>query len=73
MTALLVGYAAQPLLGAGLAGLLGFTGLSEATRLSLSVAVALIVATVVQMVLGELACIAATRRCHTPVKFKESR
>jgi CBS domain containing-hemolysin-like protein len=54
VTALLVGYVAEPLLGSGLAGLLGFTGLSETTRLSLSVAVALVFATVVQMVLGEL-------------------
>jgi CBS domain containing-hemolysin-like protein len=54
VTALLVGYVAEPLLGSGLAGVLGFTGLSETTRLSLSVAVALVVATVVQMVLGEL-------------------
>jgi CBS domain containing-hemolysin-like protein len=54
VTALLVGYVAQPLLGSGLADLLGFTGWSHAARLSLSVAVALVVATVVQMVLGEL-------------------
>lgn len=54
VTALLVGYVAEPLLGSGLAGVIGFTGLSEASRLSVSVAVALIVATVVQMVLGEL-------------------
>lgn len=54
VTALLVGYVAQPLLGAGLASLLGFTGWSEAALLSLSVAVALVFATVVQMVLGEL-------------------
>src|SRR2546427_3222701 len=54
VTALLVGYVAQPLLGSGLADLLGFTGWSHSARLSLSVAVALAVATVVQMVLGEL-------------------
>ncbi|HWO65042.1 MAG TPA: hemolysin family protein [Umezawaea sp.] len=54
VTALLVGFVAEPLLGSGLAGVLGFTGLSEAARLSVSVAVALVFATVVQMVLGEL-------------------
>ncbi|MFD9733253.1 hemolysin family protein [Umezawaea sp. NPDC059074] len=54
VTALLVGFVAEPLLGSGLASVLGFTGLSEAARLSLSVAVALVFATVVQMVLGEL-------------------
>jgi CBS domain containing-hemolysin-like protein len=53
-TALLVGYVAEPLLGSGLARLLGFTGLPEAATLSLSVAVALVFATVVQMVVGEL-------------------
>lgn len=54
VTALLVGYIAEPLLGTGLADLLGFTGLPEAARLSLSLVVALVFATVVQMVLGEL-------------------
>ncbi len=54
VTALLVGFVAEPLLGSGLAGLLGFSGLSEAARLSVSVAIALVFATVVQMVLGEL-------------------
>ena len=54
VTALLVGYVAEPLLGAGLASALGFTGLSSAALLSISVAVALVFATVVQMVLGEL-------------------
>ncbi|ACU74637.1 protein of unknown function DUF21 [Catenulispora acidiphila DSM 44928] len=54
VTALLVGYVAQPLLGSGLADLLGFTGWSHDARLSLSVVVALAVATVVQMVVGEL-------------------
>jgi CBS domain containing-hemolysin-like protein len=54
LTALLVGYVAEPLLGEGLASVLGFTGLSESARLSLAVVVALVFATVVQMVLGEL-------------------
>ncbi len=55
VTALLVGYAAEPYLGAGLADLLGVAGVSTAVALPLSVALALIIATVVQMVLGELA------------------
>ena len=54
VTALLVGYVAEPLLGSGLADLLGFTGWSHGARLSLAVVVALAVATVVQMVIGEL-------------------
>ncbi|QLQ39916.1 hemolysin family protein [Micromonospora robiginosa] len=55
VTALLVGYVAEPYLGAGLADLLGVAGLSSAVALPLSVALALLIATVVQMVLGELA------------------
>ena len=55
VTALLVGYVAEPFLGAGLADLLGLAGLSSAVTLPLSVALALVIATVVQMVLGELA------------------
>ncbi|MCZ7439072.1 hemolysin family protein [Micromonospora sp. WMMC241] len=55
VTALLVGYVAEPYLGAGLADLLGLAGLSSAVALPLSVALALVIATVVQMVLGELA------------------
>ncbi|AYF29058.1 hypothetical protein CSH63_16640 [Micromonospora tulbaghiae] len=55
VTALLVGYVAEPYLGAGLADLLGLAGLSSSVSLPLSVALALIIATVVQMVLGELA------------------
>lgn len=54
VTALLAGYMAEPLLGTGLADLLGLTGLSPAVAVSLSMAVALVLATVVQMVLGEL-------------------
>ncbi|MFE2752631.1 hemolysin family protein [Actinosynnema sp. NPDC059335] len=54
VTALLAGYVAEPLLGSGLAGLLGLTGLSPAVAVSLSMVVALVFATVVQMVLGEL-------------------
>ncbi|MFI7646324.1 hemolysin family protein [Micromonospora sp. NPDC049460] len=55
VTALLVGYVAEPFLGAGLAELLGVAGVSTAVSLPLSVALALVIATVVQMVLGELA------------------
>ncbi|SES29809.1 hemolysin family protein [Lentzea albida] len=51
VTALLVGYVAEPLLGTGLANLLG---LPESFGVPLAMAVALIFATVVQMVLGEL-------------------
>lgn len=54
LTALLVGFAGEPLLGRGLADALGFTGLSSAATTSLSLAITLFVATVVQMVLGEL-------------------
>ncbi|MFI7574895.1 hemolysin family protein [Micromonospora sp. NPDC049497] len=55
VTALLVGYVAEPYLGAGLADLLGVAGVSTAVSLPLSVVLALLIATVVQMVLGELA------------------
>ncbi|PSL52137.1 CBS domain containing-hemolysin-like protein [Saccharothrix carnea] len=54
VTALLAGYVAEPLLGTGLADLLGLTGLPTAVSVSLSMVVALVFATVVQMVLGEL-------------------
>ncbi|NJP31693.1 hemolysin family protein [Micromonospora thermarum] len=55
VTALLVGYVAEPYLGAGLADLLGVAGVSAAVSLPLSVVLALLIATIVQMVLGELA------------------
>ncbi|GIE93533.1 hemolysin family protein [Paractinoplanes rishiriensis] len=55
VTALLVGYVAEPFLGAGLADLLGVAGVPAAISLPLSVVLALVIATVVQMVLGELA------------------
>ncbi|MDQ2585217.1 hemolysin family protein [Saccharothrix yanglingensis] len=54
VTALLVGYVAEPLLGEGLTGVVGLTGLPEAASVSISMAIALVFATVVQMVLGEL-------------------
>ncbi len=55
VTALLAGYVAEPYLGAGLAEVLGGAGIAPAMSLSISVALALLFATVVQMVLGELA------------------
>lgn len=54
LTALLVGFAGEPLLGRGLAEWMGFTGLSTAATTSISLAITLIFATGVQMVLGEL-------------------
>ncbi|GGS45104.1 MULTISPECIES: hemolysin family protein [Actinokineospora] len=54
VTALLAGYVAEPLLGEGLAAVLGSAGVPEAVSLSVSVVLALGFATVVQMVLGEL-------------------
>ncbi|HEX5597708.1 MAG TPA: hemolysin family protein [Micromonosporaceae bacterium] len=55
VTALLVGYIAEPFLGKGLADLVGLTGVPASVSLPVSVALALLIATVVQMVLGELA------------------
>jgi CBS domain containing-hemolysin-like protein len=55
VTALLAGYVAEPYLGQGLAGLLGWAGLPRAVSVSVAVVAALLFATVVQMVLGELA------------------
>ena len=54
VTALLVGYVSEPLVGAGIAELLD-PSMSSAARLSLSVTVVLVFSTVVQMVFGELA------------------
>jgi CBS domain containing-hemolysin-like protein len=55
VTALLAGYVAQPYLGKGLENLLGSAGLPEGVSLSISVILALLLATIIQMVLGELA------------------
>ena len=55
VTALIVGYVAEPFLGEGFAELLGVAGLPSAVSLPLSIVLALLIATVVQMVLGELA------------------
>jgi CBS domain containing-hemolysin-like protein len=54
VTALLAGYVAEPLLGEGLAAVLGHAGLSPTLTVTLSMALALTFATAVQMVLGEL-------------------
>jgi CBS domain containing-hemolysin-like protein len=55
VTALLAGYVAQPYLGAGLEDLLGTAGLPRGVSLSVSVILALLLATIIQMVFGELA------------------
>ena len=55
VTALLVGYVAEPYLGDGLVELFGVAGVSPAVSTPLSVGLALVIATVVQMVFGELA------------------
>jgi magnesium and cobalt exporter, CNNM family len=55
ITALLAGYVAEPYLGEGLAHLLGSAGVPEAVSLSIAVVLALLMATIIQMVFGELA------------------
>ncbi|HET6985713.1 MAG TPA: hemolysin family protein, partial [Kribbella sp.] len=55
VTALLAGYFAEPYLGQGLQDLLGSAGVPPAVSLSVSVILALLLATIIQMVLGELA------------------
>jgi CBS domain containing-hemolysin-like protein len=55
VTALVVGYVAEPFLGDGLADLFGLAGVPAAVSMPLSIFLALLIATVVQMVLGELA------------------
>ncbi|MGZ0148301.1 hemolysin family protein [Kribbella sp. WER1] len=55
ITALLAGYFAEPYLGEGLQHLLGGAGVPQAVSLSVSVILALLLATIIQMVLGELA------------------
>src|SRR5699024_1217877 len=54
LTALLVGFAGEPLLGRGLAQALGFTGLSPAVLTTVGVTATPLFSTVLQMVLGEL-------------------
>jgi CBS domain containing-hemolysin-like protein len=55
ITALLAGYVAEPYLGEGLAKVLGAAGVPDAVSLSIAVVLALLAATIIQMVLGELA------------------
>ena len=55
VTALLVGYVAEPFLGRGLAMALGVAGVPAAIALPVAVVLALLLATIVQMVFGELA------------------
>jgi len=55
VTALLAGYVAQPYLGKGLENLFGTAGLPTGVSLSISVVLALLLATIIQMVFGELA------------------
>ncbi|WP_350278457.1 hemolysin family protein [Kribbella sp. HUAS MG21] len=55
ITALLAGYVAEPYLGEGLQRLFGTAGVPAAASVSISVILALLLATIIQMVLGELA------------------
>ncbi|MDY7086545.1 MAG: hemolysin family protein [Actinomycetota bacterium] len=55
VTALLVGYVAEPFIGEGLSKVLDGAGVPTAVSMPVSVAAALLLATIVQMVLGELA------------------
>ncbi|MGB3441044.1 MAG: hemolysin family protein [Actinophytocola sp.] len=54
VTGLLVGYVAEPLIGAGIGDLLGGAGLSRAAGVAIGTVFALLFSTVVQMVFGEL-------------------
>ena len=54
VTGLLVGYVAEPLIGEGLAELLGLSGVPARVGLVVGATAALLLATVVQMVFGEL-------------------
>src|SRR5690349_18761836 len=55
VTALLAGYFAEPYLGEGLQEIFGWAGMPEGVSVTVSVIVALLLATVIQMVFGELA------------------
>jgi CBS domain containing-hemolysin-like protein len=55
VTALLAGYFAEPYIGEGLQEVLGSAQVPDAVSRSVSVVVALLLATIIQMVLGELA------------------
>lgn len=54
VTGLLVGYVAEPLIGAGLGELLGGVGVPQAVGVAVGTILALLFSTVVQMVFGEL-------------------
>lgn len=54
VTGLLVGYVAEPLVGRGLSIILGDTGVPEALSITVGTVAALAIATVVQMIFGEL-------------------
>ncbi len=54
VTGLLVGYVAEPLIGAGLGALLGGVGVPAGVGIAVGTVFALLLATVVQMVFGEL-------------------
>ncbi len=55
VTGLLVGYAAEPLIGRGLTEVLGGLSVPYAVRLAVSIGLVMLFSTAVQMVLGELA------------------
>ena len=54
VTGLLVGYVAEPMIGASLGELLGVAGVPTAVSVSVGTVLALAVATIVQMIFGEL-------------------
>lgn len=54
VTGLMVGYVAEPMVGAALGTLLGETGVSKGTAIAVGTVGALLIATVVQMIFGEL-------------------
>ncbi len=54
VTGLLVGFAAEPLIGAALGTLLGGVGIPVGVSITLGTVLALVIATVVQMIFGEL-------------------
>jgi CBS domain containing-hemolysin-like protein len=54
VTGLLVGYVAEPLIGAGVGDLLGGAGIPTALGIAIGAVLAVVFSTVVQMVFGEL-------------------
>lgn len=55
VTVLMIGYFAEPSLGRGLAELFGAAGVPAGASLSIAVVLALLISTIIQMVIGELA------------------